>query len=127
MFPSDGEARFNGKQMQLAHQCAALTASERAQLPDDPCLTRSDALAKAPERPSVGGKIEAALADLLCRLLFSDHWELSRDTTAAIFHGPQQVIDTVLPASVGSPGRGFDPTPAPPKIEYFAAQRLPDG
>jgi hypothetical protein len=130
MFPSDGEARFNGKQLQLASQCAALTASERAQLEDDPCPTRDGAVVEAPlsERAPVGGRIEAALADLLCRLLFSDHWEISRNTTAAILNGSQQPIsDNSLPEIVGVPGRGFDPGPDAPRIEHFAALRLPDG
>jgi hypothetical protein len=130
MFPSEGEARFNGKQLQLASQCAALTASERAQLEVDPCPTIDGAVAEAPlsERVPVGGRIEAALADLLCRLLFSDHWEISRDTSAAILNGSQQPIaETSLPESVGVPGRGFDPGPDAPRIEHLAAARLPDG
>ena len=130
MLPTDAQARFNGKQLQLASRCAALTASERAQLEDDPCLTRGGPLTGVPtsERPSMGGRIEAALADLLCRLLFSDHWELSRDTTAAILNGPQQqIIDLALPESVGTPGRSFDPGPDAPRPKHIVVARLPDG
>lgn len=128
VFPDAAKARINPQQFLLARQCAAQTSDQRAQSVEDPCLKLRNEFSRSEHGEAAGYRIKTALADLLCRLLSSDHVESTQNSGAALLTASQQqLLSTTLPEPLEGPAGDFGPEPALSIVEHLPVARLPDG